>query len=242
MEHLYIVGDSHVSVFGGRDAVLPKWPEVTPSIMPALHPIHLGPVTAHNWNNESSSTGGRKLFSNFIAGLDNRRFHIILSAGEIDCRAHLLKKANESHCPVSVSVEATVGRYLEFIERMRGEGLRISVLSPPGTSFMEKKNSNFPFHGSERERNAVTRIFSAMLGTACEKNQIPFLDQFSFTVDSSDITQRAFFWDGVHLGASALPRLVSEIRASLGLHLRIPLLWHLRERVRGFKKNFRRTL
>lgn len=236
MERLYIVGDSHVSVFCGRDALLPKWPKVVPSLVPIFHPIHLGPVTAHNWNNKSSSTEGRKLFSDFIDWLADRRSPIILSAGEIDCRAHLLKKAKESHRPLSVGIETTVGRYFEFIERIRAEGLSISVLSPPATLFRLEQNPDFPFHGSEKERNAVTRIFNTMLESVCEKNQIPFLDQFSFTVDSSNITRRHFFWDGVHLGAAALPRLVSEIRSKLGLPLRIPLLWHLRQRLRVCKK------
>lgn len=241
MERIYIVGDSHVSVFSGRDVLLPKWPTVSRSLLPDLQPIHLGPITAHNWNSESSSSGGRKLFSEFVSTLADQDSHILLSAGEIDCRAHLLKKAAEDQRLVSDGVNATIRRYMEFLERLRGQGFRISVLSPPATSFREIRNPDFPFHGSERERNAITRLFTERLRAACEKKGFAFLDQFSFTVDSSGLSRRSFYWDGVHLGTAALPRLVSEMRALFGTGLRIPLRWHLRESARGFKKLFGRT-
>ena len=238
MERIYIVGDSHVSVFSGLDVLLPKWPTVSRSLLPDLQPIHLGPITAHNWNSESSSSGGRKLFSEFVSTLADQDSHILLSAGEIDCRAHLFKKAAEDQRPVSDGVNATIRRYMEFLKRVQGEGFRISVLSPPATAFLSKQNPAYPFYGFERERNAVTRLFTEALEAACAKNGIPFLNQFSISVGPGNLTRRAFYWDGVHLGTSALPPLLSKMRALFHLDLRIPLRWHLRERARRIKRLF----
>jgi hypothetical protein len=238
MERLHIVGDSHVSVFSGQDVLLPLWPLVTPSLLPTLQPIHLGPVTAHNWKNESSSSGGWKYFSEFAAGLENKDSPILFSAGEIDCRAHLLKHPHAESRQVAAGVEATIERYLEFLLRVRGDGFRISVLSPPATSFLSKQNPAYPFYGTEKDRNAVTRLFTAALEESCAKHGIPFLDQFSFTVESDNLTRRSLYWDGVHLGTTALPRLVAGLRDLLGSDLHIPLRWHLRERARWIKHLF----
>jgi hypothetical protein len=240
MERIYIVGDSHVSVFSGRDVLLPLWPVVTPSLLPALQPIHLGPVTTHNWNSEVSSSGGRKKFSEFTAGLADQNSLLLLSAGEIDCRAHLLKQTSEEPHPLAAGVEATLKRYMEFLLRVRGDGCRISVLSPPATSFLSKQNPAYPFYGSEQERNAVTCLFTDALEAACAKNGIPFLNQFSLTVGPDNLTRRALYWDGVHLGTAALPRLVSKMRALFDWDLRIPLRWHLRERARWIKHLFKK--
>jgi hypothetical protein len=238
MERLHIVGDSHVSVFSGRDVLLPLWPVVTASLLPTLQPIHLGPVTAHNWKNDSSSSGGWKYFLEFAADLANKGSPILFSAGEIDCRAHLLKQPHAKSRQVAGGVEATIERYLEFLLRVRGDGFRISVLSPPATSFLSKQNPSYPFYGTEQERNAVTRLFTAALKESCAKNGIPFLDQFSFTVSPDNLTRRSFYWDGVHLGTTALPWLVSGMRDVFGLDLCIPLRWHLRERARWIKHRF----
>lgn len=238
MERIHIVGDSHVSVFSGRDVLLPLWPVVTSSLVPVLQPVHLGPVTAHNWNSEASSSGGRKKFSEFTAGLADQNSLLLLSAGEIDCRAHLLKTDAGDPRSVLHGVNATILRYMEFLLRVRGDGFRISVLSPPGTSFLSKQNPAYPFYGSEQERNAVTRLFTEALEAACAKNGIPFLNQFSLTIGPDNLTRRALYWDGVHLGTAALPRLVSKMQTLFDWDLRIPLRWHLRERARWIKHLF----
>lgn len=238
MQRIHIVGDSHVSVFSGRDVLLPKWPAVAPSLLPDLQPIHLGPVTAHNWNSDTSRSGGRILFSEFASGLADPGSHILLSAGEIDCRAHLLKSVAGDQPSASDGVNATILRYMEFLKRVQGEGFRISVLSPPATAFLSKQNPAYPFYGLERERNAVTRLFTEALEASCAKNGIPFLNQFSLSVGPGNLTRRAFYWDGVHLGAAALPPLLSKMRALFHLDLRIPLRWHLRERARRIKRLF----
>jgi len=235
-QKIYIVGDSHVSVFGGRDAVVPRWPQVALSLLPSMQPVHLGPVTAHNWNSETSTSRGQALFWEFTERLADRRVPIFLSAGEIDCRAHLLKKMPVSEFSVAAGLQETVNRYFTFIDYLRREDLNIGVLSPPASMFKQERDKDFPYHGSERERNAVTRTFTAALDAACKMREIPFLNQFDFTVDPSDATRRAFYWDGVHLGTAAVPRLVSKLGVLVGERLRPPLTWHLRERARFFKK------
>jgi hypothetical protein len=238
---VYIVGDSHVSVFSGRDMVLPKWPIQIRSVLPALRPIHLGPVTAHHLDSEEATTQGRKLFAEVLAATNGRSTHFVVSAGEIDCRAHLLKKAEKERFPIENAVQVSIGRLMAFVERVRGECAGISVLTPPATSYLVTQDPYFPKHGTEVERNRVTQLFVDELRGACAAISVPVLDQFSWTVGPSFLTKREYYWDHIHLGTMAFARLVRELEAVLGLRLRIPVTWHLKEFTRRLKCMLRAT-
>lgn len=56
---IHCIGDSHVSLFSGFDAIAPYWPREAPSSISVFKLYHLGPVLAYNLMAEKSTTNSK---------------------------------------------------------------------------------------------------------------------------------------------------------------------------------------
>ena len=59
-EVIYCIGDSHVSFFSGKDAIVPCWPFPSEDMIPFFRTFRLGPVLAYNLVKVGTKTRGRE--------------------------------------------------------------------------------------------------------------------------------------------------------------------------------------
>jgi lysophospholipase L1-like esterase len=233
---LYVIGDSHVSVFLGKDRLAECWPDSTPSLISGVEVIRLGPVTAYNLCNYNSSTRGRENLEQALEKKADKNAWIMISAGEIDCRVHLVKKAIAQNLPFTQVASEVASRFIHYLNGLKDQGYKICLLLPPPAAFIEEDDPLYPRTGSEFERNLMTRELIIHLESLSADADIPVIDIFSESTNEALETVRSYLWDGIHLSTRALPSLVSQLRAETGISIHLPLSWHAREQLRKVKK------
>jgi hypothetical protein len=152
---------------------------------------------------DSSTRGREKLFEALEQKVPTGG-RVLLSYGEIDCRAHLLKHAEETKRPIAEVVDECVERYFRVIEEVRGRGYELIVYNAPPSGRRPNK-SHFPSHGTCLERNAVTRLYNTALASRCVEARIKFLGTFDDLVPTSGWSREYYFWDHIHVGQRAMP-------------------------------------
>src|SRR5271167_719710 len=124
---IHCVGDSHVCLFSGHNRIHPEWPAESPSLFPFFRTYRLGAVTAYNLCETASSTGSREKLWAVISSLPDADDWLMLSFGEIDCRAHFLKQARlQDKSPAEIATHC-VERYGEVIAEVRRKRAKVVV-------------------------------------------------------------------------------------------------------------------
>lgn len=201
---VFVVGDSHVSLFSGLEIIQPIWPSPGLDILPALRTFHLGPVLAYSLDRYGSASLGREKLEAVLTFLPPRA-RMLLSFGEIDCRAHLLK-GKPSQKELSARLDSCHANFMQSATRLNRAGFRVSIYNVvPSTPSESWSDAQYPVHGTCRERNEVTRRLNGMLKASCETKAIGFLCTFEHFVDAEGRTDPKWFMDPVHLNQRALP-------------------------------------
>ncbi|MEM5471110.1 hypothetical protein WNZ14_05170 [Hoeflea sp. AS60] len=133
----YFIGDSHVSVFSGIDAIDPGYPAISDSLFPNVRICRLGAPLAATMTREDATEGGRaKAFS--LLSVIEPGARVFLSFGEIDCRVHIPRRAGFEGSGIPMAVESAMVNYLHFADEYRSQasarGIDIGLLSPPPTA------------------------------------------------------------------------------------------------------------
>jgi hypothetical protein len=232
---IFCIGDSHVSVFLGKDHIAPLYPEKAVSQFPFMDVTRLGPVTAYNFCEITSTTKAREKFETILTGLPPASW-LLISAGEIDCRVHLVKQANAQKKTFEEIAEILASRFLSYLGSIQALGFRICLLLPPPTKFIEQETPEYPSFGTEIERNQVTRTLTRKLEAECAVMRIPTIGIFEKAVTGQLQTKKEYLWDGIHLATLALPDLVAQLKTATGMNLKIPKAWVIREKLRTIKR------
>lgn len=232
---IYCIGDSHVSVFLGRDQLAPIFPTLKASIIPFFQPFRLGPVTAYNFCEYGTKSKGRENLEECLKKYVPKGSWIMFSAGEIDCRVHVLKQMSLQRRDANEITLDIAQRYLNFIKIFSND-FKICLMSPPPTGFRSEIDVEYPFIGSESERNSITSFLIINLRKIAHELKIPFIDAYSSGVLKGGTTNRKYLWDGVHMATLALPILVKQLAEVTGHDIRMPIFWRLREMARAVKR------
>lgn len=127
---VHIIGDSHVSIFGGVDYMQPLWPlKVQPedgnkrTCVPGYEHYRLGPVTAFNLYKRIPRIDS-------ILSLVKEDDLILLSAGEIDIREHIIPKAEENCCTVEAQVQSTISYMYDVHNHIVSKGFKVGFIRP----------------------------------------------------------------------------------------------------------------
>jgi hypothetical protein len=134
---VYFIGDSHVSLFSGADDIDVGFPAVSDSLYPNVRICRLGATLAATMTKENSTEGGRRKAFALLPCLEPGA-RVFLSFGEIDCRAHVPKRAGFSAARIPHAVESAIMNYLGFVDEFRKKaatsGIVVGLLSPPPTA------------------------------------------------------------------------------------------------------------
>lgn len=212
---LIIIGDSHVSLFGGYDQIsfLPlMFPEcgyinyIDNGVYPQYFSIHLGPVLAYHANMNNSSTRGREKVDFLCEQFIPHNSRLMFSYGEIDLRVWVLKQAEIRKCTYKEVIDDILEHYLEFLLEMQSRGYDVSVWGPIATQKDDAMyDESFPRYGAEQERNHATEYFNQQLQCQCEQHGIGFFSIFNKLIDSDYRSKQEYYLgDGVHLNQKAM--------------------------------------
>lgn len=139
---IHVIGDSHVLLFY--------------NLLPDFQIHHLGSFLAYSLGepNHEVNTKLREV-------IESTEGPVLLSFGEVDCRAHLVKRyAANGPAPVVKAVE----RYCDAIEWIAKERQTALWAVPPSSPFDDpERQSYFARIGTQAERQHVTNLFNASL-------------------------------------------------------------------------------
>lgn len=214
---IHCLGDSHCCFFIGRDKISPGFPHEQ-SAYPffVVHPV--GPALAYNLCQTGTTTRGREVLWDRLATCVKPGEWVLLSFGEIDCRAHLLLQAEKQQRPVEQLITDCVERYFSVVREIVAMGHRVIVYNvTPATnkaaSYKPGRQQHYPTYGTPQQRNAVTRRFNTELKSRCDREGILFLANFESLVDANGRSRGQFFFDEIHLSQKAMPVTLAALRA-----------------------------
>lgn len=210
MKPIYCIGDSHVSFFGGENRIQDCWPSASRNLLPYFTVFRLGPVLAYNLCQLRTTTQGRERLFQVLNHVPRNRFwkpktRVLLSFGEIDCRAHVLKHADLSQRTVSSVVRECVERYFGVILEIKELGYETLIWNAIPSSLVEFPTEEFPTYRTCKERNKATGLFNKMLADLCTTNAIPFVSIFDDLIDENGLTRTEYYFDHFHLSQRAMP-------------------------------------
>lgn len=208
---IHCIGDSHSSVFSGKDEMMPIWPQRSEDITEYFKSYRIGPATAYQLENKKS------ILNDIIHSMvDKDNDYVLFCFGEVDIRAHLIKQIELQNLTIKEVVKECVDRYINVVIDYKNQGYNTIVWGPISSWSLNKPYTTGPSFGSETERNNVTKEFNNYLSNVCEKNNIKFVTIFYDMINSELLTKYEYLddWDGchIHLNQKSLPLIINEFK------------------------------
>lgn len=220
---IYIIGDSHVSVFSGTDKTHDGLRHIQPEFgtcytlsqgqlrpvinrfeqkIPHFCPIKIGSNTAYNSFNKLPRIE-QAILEYKVQPTD----YVFLCFGEIDIRNHIGFQAQRNNISVSECIKICVDRYLQTIMYLKNKGWKIGVYASPPSS---KGNLTPADYADVVTRNKMTIEFNEYLKTKCLESDIIFKDISKKLMLPDGTTDQKFIMDDIHLSQQAMPFILEE--------------------------------
>lgn len=199
---IHVIGDSHCSLFSGKDYIVPNYPEPHEDLLPQFRTYRLGAFLAYNLATEGHE-GREKLFT-CVKALP-KRSKVLLCFGEIDCRAHIVKQAQAQDKSIREVAQDVAERYFSAIQKIKPLCGKLAIWGATPQSAAEHSSNKFPTVGGMTERNHATFVFNLHLHHLCDDAGIYFAYVWWPVVNEKDISNPEYFLDSAHLSQKALP-------------------------------------
>ena len=222
---IYIIGDSHVSVFSGTDTTYDGLRHIQPEFgtcytlskgqlrpkinkfeqkIPYFCAIKIGSNTAYNSFNKLPIIE-QALKEYNVTSAD----YVFTCFGEIDIRNHIGFHIAENET-LSGNIKECVDRYMKTILHLKDGGYKVGVYgSPPSTIWSVKAYEDVVI------RNMMTIEFNGYLKTKCDENSIIFIDISRQLMLPDGTTDESYMMDELHLSQKAMPFLIKEFESLL---------------------------
>jgi hypothetical protein len=222
---IYIIGDSHVSVFSGTD----KGQNGDRHIQPEFgycYTLKLGSLRAHNKFEQRVpyfcpiKIGSTTAYSSFkmIPVIERvieeygitQDDYIFTCYGEIDIRNHIGHHIGDG--TIEDAIKNTVDKYIDTVLYLKDKGVNIGVYGPPASSV----NAGYvKEYGNVVIRNNMTIMFNTYLGEKCLEYEIPFKDISKFMMLPDGTTDPKFIMDDIHLSQEIMPYLKEVFKTEI---------------------------
>lgn len=217
---IYIIGDSHVSVFSGTDTTHDGLRHIQPEFgtcytlsqgqlrehinrfeqrIPYFLPIKIGSNTAYNSFNKLPRI--EQAISEYSV---TEKDYVFLCFGEIDIRNHIGFNTNKQGISFEEGIKVCVNRYLNTILYLKNKGINVGVYGSPASSVGNQSPIDY---GDVVFRNKMTLIFNDYLRQKCDENNIPFVDISKLLMLPDGTTNPKFIMDDIHLSQETMPLL-----------------------------------
>jgi hypothetical protein len=217
---IYIIGDSHVSVFSGTDNTHDGLRHIQPEFgtcytlskgqlrphinrfeqrIPYFLPIKTGSNTAYNSFNKLPII--EQAISEYGVTEDD---YVFLCFGEIDIRNHIGFNIVGS---LEETIRSCVDRYMETVLYLKNKGINVGVYAPPCSSIGNQTPIDY---ADVVTRNIMTLTFNQYLTNKCNENNIPIKDISASMMLPDGTTDETYIMDDIHLSQKAIPLLLES--------------------------------
>lgn len=218
---IYIIGDSHVSVFSGTDKTYDGLRHIQPEFgtcytlslgqirskinrfeqrIPYFCPIKVGSYTAYNSFNKLP-----RIEQAILEYKVSENDYVFISFGEIDIRNHIGFNADKQGISFEEGIKICIDRYLKTILFLKNKNIKIGVYAPPASSIGNLTPADY---GDIIFRNRMTLIFNTYLSERCKEYKINFVDISKSLMLPDGTTDQKFIMDDIHLSQQAMPLLI----------------------------------
>ena len=213
METIHCIGDSHCCFFYGQEDKVISSLDRNDGLISFFKVYIVGPSLAYNLCQEGTKTGGRENLFDVLNGKLAPGSTVLLCFGEIDCRAHLLKRAELKQSPLEDVVEECVVRYFEVVKEIKAKGFKVLLWAVvPSAHDSAPVDLLYPRYGTCQDRNRVTMCFNEKLERLAKSQGIPFISIFEKLVGSDGLGRDECFMDQIHLSQRVMPLAIDELR------------------------------
>lgn len=204
IKHIKCLGDSHISIFSNSETLVL---ENRYHSYENFSTYRFGPYLAYTLNTKNN-------VSQIISKLSKDE-HLLLSFGEIDCRAQVKKICDETNRPYTVVIDEILGNYFRFINTLNMKNLLLLSVAP------ELKESPFEFYynqnpqvfdkprGTYAERREYKEYFNNGLEMFCKQNGYKFINLYQYLINEFD-TKSIYFLDDIHLKPNRVKYLIKK--------------------------------
>lgn len=128
---------------------------------------------------------------------------VVFSFGEIDCRCHIHRYVAAGGS-ISAVIDPIVARYFETIAlnvRALGKLIRVGVYNvvPPVEKVSIQENPEYPFSGTDAERQRYVLYFNAQLRQRCAEQGYLFVDVYDSYCNSEGFLNQRLSDGDVHI-------------------------------------------
>tara|TARA_R110000803_G_scaffold56969_1_gene114711 strand:- start:3291 stop:3977 length:687 start_codon:yes stop_codon:yes gene_type:complete len=222
---IYIIGDSHVSVFSGTDKTFDNLRHIQPEFgtcytlsggqlrthinrfeqrISSFCPIKIGSNTAYNSINKLPIIE-QAIYEYKVIKDD----YVFLCFGEIDIRNHIGENAEKMGITILESIKLCVDRYMLTVLELKDKGYKIGVYGPPSSSIGWASTYGYK---DVFIRNNMTLKFNKYLTEKCLTNDILYVDITKEMMLSNGDTDSRFIMDDIHLSQEAMPILIEKFK------------------------------
>ena len=220
---IYIIGDSHVSVFSGTDKTHDGLRHIQPEFgtcytlsqgqlrehinrfeqkIPYFCPIKIGSNTAYNSYSKLPRIEQAIKEYNIT---DND--YIFLCFGEIDIRNHIGINSEKQGISIAESISMCVDKYMKTILYLNERYKNVGVYAPPASSIGWPETYGYK---DVKFRNDMTFLFNTYLKEMCQRNKILVKDISYKMLHFDGTTKQEFIMDDIHLSQQTMPLLMEE--------------------------------
>jgi len=220
---IYVIGDSHVSVFAGTDKTHNGLRHIQPEFgtcytlskgqlrtkvnrfeqkIPHFCAIKIGSNTAYNSYDKLPII--EQAIEEYEITSDD---YLFLCFGEIDIRNHIGFNAVKMDMTISENIKLCVDRYLKTILHIKDSVSNLGVYAPPPSSIGTPQLNGYK---DVITRNIMTIEFSGYLKEKCDENGIIFKDISKLMMLDDLTTDKKYLMDELHLSQEAIPLLNKE--------------------------------
>jgi hypothetical protein len=218
---IYIIGDSHVSVFSGTDKTHDGERHIQPEfgtcytlsqgqLRPLINrfeqrishfcPIKIGSNTAYN-----SFTKLPRIEQAISEYQVKDTDYVFLCFGEIDIRNHIGYQSQKNGMSISENIKICVDKYMNTIMYLKNKGINVGVYGSPPSSVGYRDTFGY---GNVIVRNLMTIEFNDYLKSKCVESNVIFKDISKKLMLPSGETDQKYIMDDIHLSQQSMPFLL----------------------------------
>lgn len=173
-----------------------------------------------NLQRSGTRTQGREKLFELLHGEIPPGATLLLSFGEIDCRAHLIRQAETQQVSVQVVVDACLDAYFKVVRELLALGHSVivynAVPSSPKTRILRARSeARYTTYGTRAQRDEVIRRFNLGARTRCLDCGAKFLGTATDLTNRRGKALRWYFFDSIHLSQRAMPVTLARLAAML---------------------------
>jgi len=202
---IHCIGNSHITIFSKTDEVTKDFKN------DEFCSFHLGTCTAYNFTDKHFHT-----IQNYLRTCD-KDDKVILVAGEVDCRIHIPKQADEQQRPDFSVAQECLDRFTECMLRLKDFPLvgfgTIPTTSLPGNIEPHLHSNSYPDqprYGNWERRNQICWFWNQQLEMFCERNSIPYFSIYNELVDSNNKILDEYLIDYCHINSNKVISIIQE--------------------------------